>query len=125
MAKAPKTTKHTETVNAAHVAIDEHEDADDRLPIDVAPSQIEKARAHLNTRLRRLILESIYSSNDPGAIYRTMRDIQALDMVRPTQSDAKVAPPAPAPSVEDLAEQQRQAHDAHKAEEKRKAARSE
>jgi hypothetical protein len=96
---------------------------DDRLAIDAAPAQIDRARAHLTTRLRRMVLESIYSANDPGAIYRTVRDIQALDMLRPTQSDAKIAPAPAVVSVEDAAQAQREAHDAHKAEEARKAAR--
>lgn len=119
MAKSPK------AVSQAQKSPDPvmEAEADDRIGLDLRPAALDKARAHLTTRLRRLILESIYSASEFGAVYRTVRDIQALDMVKALQPDVIEAPAAPEMSVEELAEQQRKAHDAHKAEEARKAAR--
>lgn len=97
---------------------------DDRLSLDLRPSQIDKARSHLVSRLRRLVLEGIHSAFDPGAVYRTIRDIQALDLINATAPETKEAP-AVVQTVEEAAEAQRQAQEAHKAEEARKAARGE
>lgn len=119
MAKAPKAAK------AAEQAVETTDEEDSRIGLDLRPAALDKARAHLTTRLRRLILESIYSASEFGAVYRTVRDIQALDMVKALQPDTAEAPAAPVLTVEDLAEAQRRAHDAHKADEDRKAARGE
>lgn len=120
MAKAPKVTITTGKGGGGGAR--PVEDVDDRIPLDIQSAAIDRARNHLISRLRRLIIEGVHSAFDPGAVYRTVRDIQALDMIRATQPDARSAP-TPVQTVEDAAEAQRKAHDAHKAEEIRKAAR--
>lgn len=111
MAKAPK----------AHATVTDENDG--RIALDLRPAALDRARNHLNSRLRRLIVEGVHSAFDPGAVYRTVRDIQALDMISASMPDTAEPAPAKIPSVEESAEAQRQAQEAHKAKEERDASR--
>lgn len=95
------------------------EDFDDRIPCDVNVDTIEKARKHLLGRLRHLVLTNIYSTGDPGLIARTVQDIKALDMIRPTLGDITLPEPPKPLSPEEARAEQAAAHERHKRDEER------
>lgn len=116
MAKTPKTGTPTTAPDAEPAP-----QASAGIPVQVSAAQIDKARKHLEGRLRLLVLQSVFTTGEPGLIARTIQDITALGMINPLLGDEPLKEKPKAPSVEEALAEQAAAQLRHQRDEERES----